>query len=102
MSFVEDISIEGIRGQRGTRGITTDLRSRLERHHGTNVDNAFLGWNDSWLHPDFRKWDITGFLPLITVPVLAVQGRDDDYGTLAQLDMIDRASGGTRFSKPDT
>ena len=91
---VEDISIEGIRAARHAWN-TTDLRGRLERHHGTNVDNAFLGWNDSWLHPDFCKWDITGFLPLITVPVLAVQGRDDDYGTLAQLDMIERACGGS-------
>ena len=90
---VEDISIEGIEAARKAWD-TTNLRQRLQRHHGTNVDTAFLGWNDSWLHPDFRKWDITAFLPLITVPVLAVQGRDDDYGTLAQLDMIERASGG--------
>lgn len=91
--IVEDISVNGIRTARRAWN-TTDLRDRLKRHHGTNVDNAFLGWNDSWLHPEFRKWDITGFLPLITVPVLAVQGRDDDYGTLAQLDMIELASGG--------
>ena len=91
--FVEDISIKGIRAAREAWNIT-DLRTRLERHHGDNVDNAFLGWNDAWLHPDFRKWDITEFLPSISVPVLAVQGRDDDYGTLAQLDMIGQASGG--------
>lgn len=91
--FVEDISIEGIKTARDAWN-TTDLRNRLERHHGDNVDDAFLGWNDSWLHPDFRKWDTTEFLPLITLPVLAVQGRDDDYGTLAQLDMIEQASGG--------
>jgi pimeloyl-ACP methyl ester carboxylesterase len=91
--IVEDISIEGIEAARDAWD-KTGLRDRLQRHHGTNVDNAFLGWNDSWLHPDFRKWDITEFLPLITVPVLAVQGRNDDYGTLAQLDMIEHASGG--------
>jgi len=91
--FVEDISVEGIRAARHAWQ-TTDLRNRLERHHGENVDTAFLGWNDSWLHPDFRKWDITEYLPLITAPVLAVQGRNDDYGTLAQLDAIARSSGG--------
>ncbi len=91
--IVEDISIDGIRTARNAWD-TTDLRRKLERHHGNNVDNAFLGWNDSWLHPDFRKWDITEFLPLITVPVLVVQGRNDDYGTLAQLDLIERAAGG--------
>jgi len=91
--FVEDISIEGIRAARDA-WTTTDLRDRLARHHGDNVDIAFLGWNDSWLHPSFRVWDITGFLPLIIVPVLAVQGRDDDYGTLDQLDAIERSCGG--------
>lgn len=91
--IVEDISIKGIRAARQAWN-TTDLRTRLQRHHGDNVDNAFLGWNDAWLHPGFRKWDITEFLPSISVPVLAVQGRDDEYGTLAQLDMISEASGG--------
>ena len=83
--FVEDISVDGIKNRPATPGTTTDLRDRLRRHHGKNVDTAFLGWNDSWLHPGFRTWDITGFLPLIIAPVLAIQGRDDDYGTLAQL-----------------
>ncbi len=91
--FVEDISIDGIEAARQAWE-TTDLRDRLKRHHGDNVDIAFLGWNDSWLDPDFRAWDITGFLPLIMAPVLAIQGRDDDYGTLAQLDAIERSSGG--------
>lgn len=91
--FVEDISINGIRTARDA-WTTTDLRDRLKRHHGENVDVAFLGWNDSWLHPGFRAWDITGFLPLIIAPVLAVQGRNDDYGTLAQLDAIERSCGG--------
>ncbi|WP_108880146.1 alpha/beta fold hydrolase [Anderseniella sp. Alg231-50] len=90
--FVEDISIAGIRTARDAWE-TTNLRDRLKRHHGDNVDTAFLGWNDSWLNPGFRDWDITGFLPLITAPVLAVQGRDDDYGTLAQLDAIEQSCG---------
>ncbi len=90
--FVEDISIDGIKTARAAWN-TTDLRDRLKRHHGDNVDIAFLGWNDSWLHPDFRSWDITHLLPLITAPVLAIQGRDDDYGTLAQIDAIERGCG---------
>ncbi|MEO1160779.1 MAG: alpha/beta hydrolase, partial [Pseudomonadota bacterium] len=90
--FVEDISIEGIRAAR-VAWETTNLRDRLKRHHGDNVDVAFLGWNDSWLDPGFRTWDITCFLPLIMAPVLAIQGRDDDYGTLAQLDAIERSCG---------
>ncbi len=90
--FVEDISITGIETARDAWN-TTNLRDRLQRHHGDNVDIAFLGWNDSWLHPDFRRWDITGFLPLITAPVVAIQGRDDDYGTLAQIDAIERSCG---------
>ena len=91
--FVEDVSIAGITAARHA-WTTTGLRDKLARHHGENVDTAFLGWNDSWLHPDFRTWDITGFLPSITVPVLAVQGRDDDYGTLAQLDAIEQSCAG--------
>ncbi|MEM7635191.1 MAG: alpha/beta fold hydrolase, partial [Pseudomonadota bacterium] len=59
--FVENISIEGIRTAREAWQ-TTNLRERLQRHHGDNVDIAFLGWNDSWLDPGFRTWDITGFL----------------------------------------
>lgn len=91
--FVEDISIEGIRAARAAWN-TTKLRDHLKRHHGNNVDCAFHGWNDSWLDPDFRPWDITKYLPQIMVPILAIQGRDDDYGTLAQIDTIAQNSGG--------
>ena len=91
--FVEDISIEGIRAARDAWQ-TTDLRERLKKHHGENVDCAFYGWNDSWLHPDFKNWDITSSLPHISVPTIAIQGVDDDYGTLAQLDTIAGMSGG--------
>ena len=63
---------------------TTDLRARLARHHA-DPDNAFLGWNDAWLDPGFRSWNIESAIPGIRAPVLAVQGEDDQYGTLAQL-----------------
>lgn len=66
---------------------TTDLPRRLARHHD-NVDVAFRGWNDVWLHPDFRRWNIEEYLPSITVPILLVQGDDDEYGTWKQIDAI--------------
>ena len=63
---------------------TGDLRQRLARYH-RDVDTAFRGWNDAWLDPRFRDFDITGFLPHIQVPILALQGSDDPYGTDEQL-----------------
>ncbi|MGB7783060.1 MAG: alpha/beta hydrolase, partial [Pseudolabrys sp.] len=63
-----------------------DLRARLARWHA-DVDNAFKGWNGAWLDPDFRKWDITEFLAYIRVPVLIVQGADDQYGTVKQIEV---------------
>ena len=72
----------------------TDLRARLARHHGDNVDVAFRGWNDVWLHPDFRAWNIEEFLPKIEVPILILQGEDDEYGTWKQVEAIERGSGG--------
>lgn len=69
---------------------TTDLRARLARYHGTNVDNAFRGWNGVWLHPDFVHWNIEEFLPSIGVPLLLVQGEVDEYGTWKQIEAIER------------
>ncbi len=65
---------------------TGDLRARLARWHA-DVDNAFRGWNDAWLDPEFRNWDITEFLAYIRVPVLVVQGEDDQYGTVKQIEI---------------
>jgi pimeloyl-ACP methyl ester carboxylesterase len=65
---------------------TTDLRARLARWH-KDVDNAFKGWNGAWLDPDFRQWDITEQLGYIRVPVLIVQGEDDQYGTVKQIEV---------------
>ncbi|MGD0433592.1 MAG: alpha/beta hydrolase [Acetobacteraceae bacterium] len=86
--FVEDLNIESIARIRSEYE-TTDLRSRLARYHA-NVDIAFRGWNDAWLDPRFRDFDITGYLPRIAVPVLALQGEDDPYGTEAQLHVLRR------------
>jgi len=64
---------------------TTDLRARLARHHGDNVDCAFRGWNGAWLDPGFRDWNLEEYLPRIACPLLVIQGRQDPYGTLAQV-----------------
>jgi pimeloyl-ACP methyl ester carboxylesterase len=91
--FVEDVSVKSIADAREAYR-ATDLRARLERHHGTNVDGAFRGWNDAWLDPGFRAWNIETYLPRVHVPTLVLQGEDDAYGTLAQVDAIERGSGG--------
>lgn len=65
-----------------------DLRAKLAKYHGDNVDCAFHGWCDSWLHPDFKHWNIEHVLPGIRVPLLQIQGEDDQYGSRAQLDAI--------------
>ena len=65
---------------------TTDLREKLARWHA-DVDNAFWGWNEAWLDPDFRRWDITDVLAYIRVPMLIAQGEDDQYGTIRQIEV---------------
>ncbi len=83
--FTEDPGIKSIEEAREAYE-TGDLRQRLSRWHA-DVDNAFRGWNGAWLDPDFRKWDITEFLAYIRVPILIVQGEDDQYGTVKQIEM---------------
>ncbi len=67
---------------------TGDLKARLGKYHD-GVDGAFRGWNDAWLDPDFKAWDIQYAIAYQRVPVLAIQGVDDAYGTLAQIDALD-------------
>ncbi len=93
--FVEDLSITSIEKAREAYE-TTDLKQRLARYHD-DPDSAFRGWNDIWLDPAFRAWNIEVELASITAPVLAVQGADDEYGTLAQIDGIARALPKTRL-----
>jgi pimeloyl-ACP methyl ester carboxylesterase len=69
---------------------TTNLRSRLAAYH-SDVDAVFWSWNRIWLSPAFRGWNIEALLPAIRAPVLAIQGRDDEYGTLEQIESIRRA-----------
>lgn len=86
--LVEDISIASIAAAKVTYE-TSDLRAKLARYHA-DVDSAFWGWNRIWLHPDFRCWNIEDFLPRISCPVIAMQGEDDEYGTMEQLARIGR------------
>lgn len=85
---IEDISIKSIKAAKQTYE-TTDLKDRLGRYHA-HPDSAFRGWNDIWLDPEFRNWNIEEFLPPIMCPVLAIQGEDDEYGTMQQIDLIAR------------
>ncbi|HEX3633618.1 MAG TPA: alpha/beta hydrolase [Casimicrobiaceae bacterium] len=91
--FVEDVSIASIAEAR-RQYETTDLRERLARRHA-DPDAAFRGWNDIWLAPAFRSWNIEACLSGVRCPLLLIQGRDDEYGTAAQLDAIERQVGGT-------
>jgi pimeloyl-ACP methyl ester carboxylesterase len=91
--FNEKVCVDSI-AQARMAYATTDLRQRLTRYHGENVDNAFRGWNDVWLSEEFWHWNIEEFLPRITVPILAMQGLDDEYGTEVQVDAILRQVGG--------
>lgn len=84
--FVEDVSIAAIT-EANTLYTHGDLRARLSRYHA-DVDSAFYGWNDIWLNPEFRHWNITDLLPSIRCPLLAVQADDDEYATMAQIDII--------------
>jgi pimeloyl-ACP methyl ester carboxylesterase len=91
--FVEDISIASIDEVR-RQYETTDLREKLARRHA-DPDAAFRGWNDIWLAPAFRRWNIEACLAGVRCPLLLIQGRDDEYGSAAQLDAIERQVGGT-------
>lgn len=90
--FCEDVSVRSIRA--ADRAYAEgDLKARLVKYHGDNIDCAFRGWCDSWLNPDFRHWNIEAYVDRITVPVLAIQGEDDEYGTVAQVESIKERAG---------
>jgi pimeloyl-ACP methyl ester carboxylesterase len=86
--FTEDFGIDAIAATR-TAYETTDLRTRLARYHA-DVDSAFRGWNDIWLDPAFRAWNIEAEIGTLTCPLLVIQGEDDEYGTMAQVEAIAR------------
>lgn len=85
--FTEPVGLAAI-ADAGRAYRSTDLKERLARHH-KDPDNAFIGWNDAWLNPDFKDWNVEDVIAPILVPVLAIQGLDDQYGTLAQIKALD-------------
>lgn len=86
--FVDEVTLQGIRTARHAY-LTTDLPARLGRHH-RDPDSVFWSWNDTWLTPEFQDWSIESLLKDIRCPVLAIQGVDDEYGTLEQIRGIQR------------
>ena len=87
--FIEPICLGSIEKAKASFE-TTDLPERLGRYH-RDVRKTFYGWADVWLDPDFERWDIReDYLPAVRCPVLAIQGHDDEYGTMQQLDEIQR------------
>lgn len=89
--FVEPLTLASI-AEGKTAYETTDLPSRLGRHHA-DVEHSFWRWNDIWLDPRFVHWNIEDRLPRIDCPILLIQGLDDPYGTRAQLDAIAAGTG---------
>lgn len=91
--FTEDEGLASIEAaQRAYR--EGELRRRLARYHGENVDCAFEGWSGAWLDPAFKRWNLEAYLSGIRVPVLQIQGKEDQYGTALQLDAIARQVSG--------
>lgn len=90
--FMEDCNAEAIRALRQTYE-TTDLRARMAKYHGDNVDCAFRGWSEPWLGEGFADWNLEEYLPGISaernIPTLVIQGADDEYGTIAQCQAIE-------------
>ncbi|TDK46182.1 alpha/beta fold hydrolase [Antarcticimicrobium luteum] len=70
---------------------TTDMQQRMAKYH-RDPEGAFRGWNDVWLDPGFKAWNVGEVIDYLRIPVLAIQGRDDQYGTLAQIEEIETRS----------
>jgi pimeloyl-ACP methyl ester carboxylesterase len=83
--IVEDVSVRSIAAIK-TAYEATALKTKLARWH-RDVDNAFYGWNGAWLDPKFRAWDISEYLAYIRVPVAILQGANDEYGTIRQVEI---------------
>jgi pimeloyl-ACP methyl ester carboxylesterase len=94
--MVEDVSVASIQRAKAAY-LTTDLRAKLGRYHA-DPDSAFWGWNDVWLDARFRAWSIEAMLPGLACHVLAVQGSDDEYGTLEQIEGIRRRAPQTELA----
>lgn len=96
--FVEEITLAGIRDARRSWE-TTDLPKKMARYHHDQTARVFSDWNDAWLSPAFRDWNIEAYLAKIRCPVLAIQGEDDEYATMRQIDVIAERIPGTQLLK---
>ncbi len=90
--FVEDMTVASI-AEAKTAFRDTGLAAKLGRYHD-DVASTFRGWSDIWLHPDFRRWNIEAYLAPIAIPLLLIQGEDDQYGSIAQIKAIERQVSG--------
>lgn len=91
--FCEELTLSSIRAAKSIFE-SGNLRDKMVRHHGPNVDMAFAGWSGMWLDPAFASWDFRPDISLIKVPLLGIQGRNDEYGTEAQLTALTAAPNG--------
>ncbi|MEP3232846.1 MAG: alpha/beta hydrolase [Hyphomicrobiales bacterium] len=85
--FTEPVGLTAIKAAKEIYE-TGDLKQKLAKYH-THVDDAFYGWNGAWLDDDFKDWNIAENIDYLRIPVLGIQGRNDEYGTLAQLDELE-------------
>jgi len=91
--FVEDITLEGIEYAKSSYE-SLNMSERLAKYHGDKVDFVFSAWTETWMKPEFHSWNIEHFLPTITCPVLFIQGEDDEYGSLEQVNKtLEQVSG---------
>jgi pimeloyl-ACP methyl ester carboxylesterase len=91
--FVEPVCLESIAKLSGLYR-QSELWRRMVRNHGANAEGCFESWVEVWLRPEFRAWTIAELLPAVRCPVLSIQGREDAYGTLAQLRAVEAGCGG--------
>ncbi|MDR2189476.1 MAG: alpha/beta hydrolase [Azonexus sp.] len=97
--FVEEAALAGIRATRAAWA-AGGLEKKLARYHHARAGQVFREWSDTWLSPAFRDWNIEAYLPRIVCPILAIQGEDDEYGTMRQIEAIaEQAPGGAELLK---
>lgn len=87
--FVEDITRNGIRSA-VEKYLNSNLKQKLEKYHSDKTDDLFYAWSDIWLSESFGKWNMENFLPYIKCPVLIIQGTEDEYGSIAQVESIEK------------
>jgi pimeloyl-ACP methyl ester carboxylesterase len=85
--FVEDITLDGIAHTK-YQYQRTHLKERLEKYHGENTQALFEAWTETWLSNAFRDWNIEHFLPAIKCPVMVIQGVEDEFGSMEQVQSI--------------